>query len=114
VTDEEIAAIEVSLRLACPCCPEEAVRDLIAEVRRLRAPAKWSKEPPTEPGFYWAFGMGHPPRAEPVEVVVHHSGKLVMNILGWDDGGGAMEAYLWGPRLEAPPLPSEEKVDDET
>ncbi|MGH0031700.1 MAG: hypothetical protein ACQGVC_18075 [Myxococcota bacterium] len=65
----------------------------------------WSKEPPTEPGWWWVWRVDH---AEPVHLFPHSEGEGLML---WDCqppiplSAVTLAGVLWGPRIPAPPLP---------
>lgn len=73
----------------------------------------WSKEPPTEPGWYWAREFGND-RTEVVRVV-ERDGRLVIPDEYDMDGGDPVSHFgvaydgtrnaLWGPRIQPPEEP---------
>jgi hypothetical protein len=74
---------------------------LLAEVKRLRAPVQWSKEPPTEKGWYWA--------RDPHPIVVYvtdvDSEELVAFHIDSEEPTPLDDVDLWGPKLTPPEGP---------
>lgn len=96
------------------------VRALRAE-RLKAAQPKWTKEPPTKPGCYWArqkraSGPANnlPPIVpQMVEVTEWDAASLVAWTAGCDAQAPLSDFDLWFGPLEAPPLPEDESASDE-
>ena len=69
----------------------------------------WTREPPTEPGWFWVVDQLKPGMlSEPsvVRVERNHRGELVLTGTG-DELRYPLSATWWGPKLTAPELPKD-------
>lgn len=84
----------------------DLIDDLREEVAALRP--KWTKEPPTKPGWHWARFKNNQV-LELVEVGALMHGKAVVFRHGADRAKTAEDFDLWAGPIETPPLPEEVK-----
>ena len=66
----------------------------------------WSKEPPTKPGWYWAWYESDNDTRQPCEVREGLDGVLEVYTIGGVGPFFLQHFDLWGPRLRPPPPPS--------
>jgi hypothetical protein len=78
--------------VAGPLPPTKETKDFLQRVL-------WTREPPTKPGWYWAYDQINDP------VLVRVDEKSVVWTLDWDRGLPVFSYNLWAGPIEAPSLP---------
>lgn len=63
----------------------------------------WSKEPPTEPGWYWVKGIG----MWPMQCLGEGWLNTTDNLTYWTNSHMLNRGYMFGPRISPPPGRSE-------
>ncbi len=87
-----------------------STHEILDEMDAEAAKRKWTTEPPTKPGWYWARTVGDKTKTLNVVQVVlgdfyRKAGSLEVLTSGWDKPEQLSDFDLWAGPIEAPPLP---------